>query len=122
MKDLLANSLLPFVPSGRDYEASRRLFAELGFEERWESDGYAGFRNGGAEFILQRFDDEHFAQNFMVRLNVDDLDRWWDRISKKSLDQSYPGIRFSGPTNHPWGREVNFIDLAGVCWHIGQRE
>ena len=33
MKDLLANSLLPFVPSGKDYEASRRLFAELGFEE-----------------------------------------------------------------------------------------
>jgi len=47
--------------SGKDYEASRRLFAELGFEERWESDGYAGFRNGGAEFILQRFDDEHFC-------------------------------------------------------------
>jgi len=21
-----------------------------------------------------------------------------------------------------WGREVNLIDLAGVCWHIGQRE
>src|SRR6266576_3829679 len=108
MKDLVANSLLPFVPSGKDYEASRRLFADLGFEERWESDGYAGFRNGGAEF--------------MVRLNVDDLDRWWDSISQKGLDRTYPGVRFSGPTNHPWGREIDFIDLAGVCWHIGQRE
>src|SRR5438309_1258445 len=101
MKDLLANSLLPFVPSGKDYEASRRLFAELGFEERWESDGYAGFRNGGAEFILQRFDDEHFAQNFMVRLNVDDLDRWWAHISQKSLDRTYPGVRFSMPFPQP---------------------
>src|SRR6266581_7061652 len=122
MKDLLANSLLPFVPSGQDYDASRRLFADLGFEERWESDGYAGFRNGGAEFILQRFDDEHFAQNFMVRLNVDDLDRWWEIVSQKGLDRTYPGVRFSGPTDQPWGREINFIDLAGVCWHIGQRE
>jgi len=52
MKELRANSLLPFVPSGKQYEATRRLFADLGFEEVWESDGYAGFRNGGAEFIL----------------------------------------------------------------------
>jgi catechol 2,3-dioxygenase-like lactoylglutathione lyase family enzyme len=122
MKDLQASSLLPFVPSGKDYDASRRLFADLGFEEVWESNGYAGFRNGAAEFILQRFDDEHFAQNFMVRLNVDDLDRWWAVISQKGLAGAYPGIRFSGPTEHPWGREVNLIDLAGVCWHIGERQ
>ena len=86
LKDLRAKSLLTFVPSGKNYEASRRLFADLGFEEVWENDGYAGFRNGGAEFILQRFDDERFAQNFMVRLNVDDLDRWWEAISRKGLD------------------------------------
>jgi catechol 2,3-dioxygenase-like lactoylglutathione lyase family enzyme len=122
VKDLSANSLLPFIPSGKDYEASRRLFADLGFEELWENDGYAGFRNGGAEFILQRFDDEGFASNFMVRLNVDDLTLWWETISQKGLDRTYPGVRFSGPTDHPWGREVNVIDLAGVCWHIGQRK
>jgi len=122
MRDLKASSLLPFVPSGKDYEASRRLFADLGFEEVWENNGYAGFRNGAAEFILQRFDDEHFAQNFMVRLNVDDLDRWWAAISQKSLDRAYPGVRLSGPTDYPWGREVNLIDLAGVCWHIGERK
>jgi catechol 2,3-dioxygenase-like lactoylglutathione lyase family enzyme len=121
MKDLNAQSLLPFVPSGKDYDASRRLFAALGFEEVWENNGYAGFRNGGAEFILQRFDDESFAQNFMVRLNVDDLNQWWSTVSQKALDRTFPGVRFSGPTDHPWGREVNMIDLAGVCWHIGQR-
>ena len=122
MKDLSAKSLRSFVPSGKNYDASRRLFADLGFEEVWENNGYAGFRNGGAEFILQRFDDDHFAQNFMVRLNVDDLDRWWETVSRKGLDRTYPGVRLTGPTDHPWGREVNLIDLAGVCWHIGQRE
>jgi len=122
VKDLRAKSLLPFIPSGKDYEASRRFFADLGFEEVWENDGYAGFRNGGAEFILQRFDDEHFASNLMVRLNVDDLARWWEIISQKGLDRTYTGVRLSAPTDHPWGREVNVIDPAGVCWHIGQRE
>src|SRR5207247_2493955 len=114
--------ILMFDPLEITSRPGTYVSSELRLKERWESDGYAGFRNGGAEFILQRFDDEHFAQNFMVRLNVDDLDRWWDRISQKSLDRTYPGVRFSGPTNQPWGREVNFIDLAGVCWHIGQRE
>ena len=54
MNNLTVKSLAPFVPSGRDYEASRRLFADLGFTEVWENDGYAGFRSGDAEFILQR--------------------------------------------------------------------
>ena len=113
--------MLPFIPSGKNYDASRRLFADLGFEELWENDGYAGFQNGGAEFILQRFDDEHFANNLMVRLNVDDVGLWWEAVSQRRLEQAYPGIRLSAPTDYPWGREVNLIDLAGVCWHIGQR-
>jgi len=120
MSELSALALLPFVPSGRDYEASRRLFAELGFEEVWENSGYAGFRNGHAQFILQQFDDEKFAANFMVRLNVENLDAWWAAVSPKQLETKYPGLRINPPANFPWGREVNFIDLAGVCWHIGE--
>ena len=119
MTELRAMSLLPFVPSGKDYDASRRLFADLGFEETWESNGYAGFRNGEAQFILQKFDNETFAANFMVRLNVKDLDLWWQVVSQKQLEKGYPGVQIKPPNDFPWGREVNFIDLAGVCWHVG---
>lgn len=117
---LTASSLLPFVPSGKQYDASRRLFAELGFEEEWENEGYAGFRSGDARFILQRFDDAVFASNFMVKIVVPDLDAWWQAISSKQLEKSYPGLRMKPPTDFPWGREVNLIDLAGVCWHIAE--
>ena len=120
MSELSAMSLLPFVPSGKDYDASRRLFAELGFEEVWEHDGYAGFRNGNAQFILQKFEDEQFAGNFMVRLNVESLDNWWGVVSAKELGTNYSGFRINPPKVFPWGREVNFIDLAGVCWHVGE--
>ena len=120
MSELRALALLPFVPSGSDYEASRRLFADLGFEEVWESGGYAGFRNGNAQFILQKFDDEKFASNFMIRINVEDLDAWWAAVSEKQLGTKYSGLRLSPPAKFPWGREVNFIDLAGVCWHVGE--
>jgi hypothetical protein len=120
MGDLSALALLPFVPSGSDYEGSRRLFVDLGFEEVWENSGYASFRNGGAQFILQKFDDEKFASNFMIRINVVNLDAWWEAVSQKRLDTKYPAFRINPPADFLWGREVNFIDLAGVCWHIGE--
>jgi catechol 2,3-dioxygenase-like lactoylglutathione lyase family enzyme len=94
--DLRALSLLPFVPSGKDYDASRRLFADLGFQEVWENDGLAGFRNGEAQFILQRFDDSGFAGNFMVRLNVPDLDSWWlvvQRSTWRGRTRAFASIR-----------------------------
>jgi hypothetical protein len=118
MSELSAVSLLPFVPSGKDYDTSRRLFAELGFEEAWEHNGYAEFRNGNAQFILQKFDNAQFAENFMVRLNVENLDKWWEVVSAKELGTKYSGVRINPPKVFPWGREVSFIDLAGVCWHV----
>jgi hypothetical protein len=56
----------------------------------------------------------------MIRIDVPDLDAWWQVVSKKRLDTAYPGFRIKPPDDCPWGREVNFIDLAGVCWHVGE--
>ena len=119
MDALRVVSVLPFVPSGVDYDGSRRLFAQLGFEETWEDNGYCGFRNGAVSFILQNLVDQHFASNLMLRLNVEDLDAWFDTVSAKQLDVTFPGFRINPPKTFPWGREVHFIDLAGVCWHVG---
>src|SRR5262245_44436271 len=119
MSALRVLSLAPFVPSGPDYPASRRLFVELGFEEIWDNNDVAGFRNGDVTFILQNYHHEAFAQNYMIRIEVADLDAWWEIVSGKELERKYPGFRINPPKTFPWGREVNFIDLAGVCWHVG---
>lgn len=120
MNPLHATALLPFVPSGAQFDASRRLFGELGFAETFAADDYVGFSNGAARFILQRYDVKSFAENFMVRIDVHDLDAWWRAVEPLRLEQRYPGVRIAPPKQFPWGREVNLIDLAGVCWHIGQ--
>lgn len=112
--------LRPFIPSGPDFAEAIKFFLELGFEKLWEADGYAGFSCGSAKFILQDFNDTHFAENLMVRVDVSDLDAWWAHYSAKSLDSKYKGVRIKPPTEFPWGREVNIVDLAGVCWHIGE--
>jgi hypothetical protein len=113
------NSLEPFIPSGSDFEKSRRLFLALGFEIQWEAEGYIGFKKDACRFILQKFDDKHFAENLMVRLAVSNLDDFWDELNKKELAKKF-GIKLREPTEFPYGREINLIDMAGVCWHIAQ--
>jgi hypothetical protein len=84
----------------------------------WENNGCAGFKNDQAQFILQNFDHEMFAQNLMIQIVVADLDAWWAALSSKRLEERYTGARFKPPTDFPWGREAHFIDPAGVCWHV----
>ena len=55
----------------------------------------------------------------MVKLTVPDLDAWWQAVSSLRLEEKYFAFRITPPSDYPWGREVNFIDLAGVCWHVG---
>jgi hypothetical protein len=122
MNALKVLSLAPFVPSGESYAASRKFFADLGFDEIWENNGCAGFESGTARFILQNSANNEFAANYMVSIVVPDLDLWWAAISEKKLEEIYAGVRFAPPKVFPWGREVHFIDLAGVCWHVRQSE
>jgi hypothetical protein len=110
-------SLEPFVPSGTNFESSRQLFLELGFNLVWDAGDYAGFERDGCKFILQKYDNKEFAENFMISVRVDDVNKFWQEANQKKLQQRF-GIRIAPPTDMPYGRESNLIDLAGVCWHF----
>lgn len=114
-----ALSLQPFIPSGPDFAASAALFRDLGFTERWNSGDYAGFENNGFGFILQKFDNKRFAEHLMLTVGVANADQVWQEIREKDLEKKY-GIRLAEPADMPYGREVNMIDIAGVCWHFVQ--
>jgi hypothetical protein len=113
------NSIEPFVPSGKDFQASRQLFLELGFNIVWEVGDMVGFENHGCKFILQRYDEKSFAENFMLSVKVDNLDEFWEKTGKLNLPEKF-GVKLKEPTDFPWGREVNMIDIAGVCWYFAQ--
>ncbi len=110
-------SLQPFVPSGKDFESSKKLFEELGFNMDWDAGGYVGFEKDGCRFILQQYDNEKFAQNFMLTVGVSNAEEFRKRILEKQLPEKY-GIRIGEITQQPYGKEVNIIDIAGVCWHF----
>lgn len=112
-------SLEPFVPSGPDFEKSKQLFLDLGFSLNWDAGDYAGLEKDGCKFILQKFDNRSFAENFMVSVQVDNLEELQLLIQEKKLPEKY-GIRVSKIMQQPYGRELNIIDIAGVCWHFVQ--
>ena len=91
----------------------------LGFEELWETAAVPDSETARHSSSCKKYDVKSFAENYMVRLNVKNLDAWWQAVSGLQLEKKYPGFRIKGPAEFPWGREVNFIDLAGVCWHVG---
>lgn len=110
-------SLQPFVPSGENFEGSKQFFIELGFTVVWDAGDYAGFEKDGWKFILQKYDNKAFAENFMISVGIGNAQEFYNEVNEKQLPQKF-GIRISKPIDQPYGREVNLIDPAGVCWHF----
>jgi hypothetical protein len=110
-------SLEPFVPSGSNFEGSKIFFQELGFTVKWADSDYVGFESDGCKFVLQKFENKEFAQNYMVTVRINNAKEFWTFVTEKQLPEKF-GVRISPPTQQPYGIEVNIIDLAGVCWHF----
>lgn len=110
-------SLEPFVPSGINYEGSKQLFQELGFSINWDAGDMAGFEKDECRFILQKYNDKSFAENFMISVKIENAEAFFKEVTDKKLVERF-GIRINAPKQQPYGKEVNMIDLAGVCWHF----
>ena len=110
-------SIEPFVPSGSNFDAAKQFFLDLGFYINWEVDGYIGFQFDDCRFILQRYDKKEFAENFMLSVKVSNVEEFRATVLEKKLPEKY-GIRIGQITQQPYGKEVNVIDIAGVCWHF----
>lgn len=110
-------SLEPFVPSGSNFEASKQLFQQLGFTINWDAGDYIGFERDGCKFILQQYDNQEFAQNFMLSVRIDNAEEFYKLLIEKQLPEKF-GIRIAKPSKQPYGLEVNITDIAGVCWHF----
>jgi catechol 2,3-dioxygenase-like lactoylglutathione lyase family enzyme len=110
----------PFLPA-RDFELSKRFYETLGFEKVLDSE-VAIFHAGSGGFILQRYFQKEWAENFMMQLMVDDLDAWWTHIDALDLVKLFGVPPPRAPAMQPWGLRVAYvIDPSGVLWHIAER-
>lgn len=107
-----------FVPA-KDYALSKAFYSDLGFTINWSNDEIAELQMGSFRFLLQKFYVAEHAGNFMMSLNVEDADAWWDYIQQKEFTKKYPGIMCKAPAMQPWGIRVLYLsDPSGVLWHI----
>ena len=110
----------PFMPA-KDFELSKRFYEALGFEKVLDGE-VAIFNAGSGGFILQRYFQEDWANNFMMQLMVDDLDTWWAHIKSLDLTERFGVPPPKPPALQPWGLRVAYVvDPSGVLWHIAQR-
>jgi|SRR5215471_9908667 len=110
--------LKTFVPA-KDAELSRQFYVDLGFTINWSHNEIAELQIGSFRFLLQTFYVAEHAGNFMMSLQVEDADAWWEHIQRQKLAEKYPGIICRPPAMQPWGIRVLYIsDPTGVLWHI----
>jgi hypothetical protein len=94
----------PFVPA-KDFDVSKRFYEALGFEKLLDSD-VAIFRMGQSGFLLQRYYQKDWAENFMMQLMVDDLDAWWARIQSLDLPGRFGVAPPKAPAMQSWGLRI----------------
>lgn len=110
----------PFIPT-KNFDVSKAFYEALGFEKVLDSE-VAIFKTGSGGFLLQRYYNKDWAENFMMQLMVDDLDAWWAHIESLDLPGRFGVPQPKPPAVQPWGlRIVYLVDPAGVLWHIAER-
>lgn len=68
---------------------------------------------------MQKFSNKKFAENFMISVKIDNAEEFWQFVVDRRFPEKF-GIRVSKPIQQPYGKEVNLIYIAGVCWHFFQ--
>jgi uncharacterized glyoxalase superfamily protein PhnB len=107
-----------FVPA-KDLELSKAFYSDLGFTINFSNDQIAELQIASFRFLLQKFYVAEHAGNFMVSMNVDDVDAWWEYIQQEDFTTKYPGIMCKPPAMQPWGLRILYLsDPSGVLWHI----
>lgn len=73
--------LLVYAPA-KDFEQSKRFYAALGFTLTTGWGDTMDCRLGGAAFRLQNYYVKEWAENFMMKCSVDDVQAWYDKAKK----------------------------------------
>jgi catechol 2,3-dioxygenase-like lactoylglutathione lyase family enzyme len=115
-----AKSIRTFI-GAKNYDESRTFYQELGFEEVVLSPKMSLFKvNENLSFYLQDYYVKKWCNNSMVFLEVDDVDKCWNELHGKGLQDKYKYVRFTPIKQFDWGREFFMHDPSGILWHFGQ--
>ncbi len=77
------------------------------------------FNTGNLGFYLQDAYVKDWVDNTMVFMEVEDADRFWDRLVALNLTDKYPEAKLTPVRTLDWGKECFLHDPSGILWHFG---
>ena len=122
MGNLATSAIRPFVPGGKNYALSKAFYEALGFTIDFDVGEVAGLSCDSGAFLLQNYHHDGWAENFMMHLEVEDLDAWWANLQAADLPGRFRVPPPKPPQRQPWGLVVAYVyGPSGELWHIGQK-
>lgn len=71
-------------------------------------------------FYLQAAYVKKWVDNTMMFLEVEDVDRVYERLVALDLQKKYKNVRITGIKTYDWGKECFIHDPSGILWHFGE--
>lgn len=107
------NELVVYVPA-KEFDVSKRFYTALGFELTEGFGGTMDCRLGGAVFRLQNYYVEDWANNFMIKLDVDDVDAWYEHVKGVLDREKYGSARMTEIEMVGDTKILHVVDPCGV--------
>lgn len=110
---LTINELVVYTPA-KDFEVSKAFYSALGFQLTEGFGGTMDCRLGNVVFRLQNYYVKDWANNFMIKLNVDDVDEWYRHVKNVLAEKKYADARCAEPEMVGGARLLHVVDPSGV--------
>ena len=90
------NDLIVYTPA-EDFGLSQKFYAALGFEltEGWGDT--MDCRLGNVVFRLQNYYVKEWAENFMMKFSVDDVQAWYEHAKQVIDERDFGSARYDEP-------------------------
>lgn len=90
--------LRTFLPA-KDFKVEQQFYLDLGFTLGYDADDMCVFHAGQVSFYLQKYYVKEWADNFMMFLEVTDVDKAYEHMISLDLNLRYQGIRIAEPVD-----------------------
>lgn len=105
--------LVVYVPA-QDFEVSKSFYSALGFELTEGFGDTMDCRLGGAVFRLQNYYVKDWANNFMMKFDVDDVAAWYSHVKSVLDKKTYAHARVAEPEMVGDTKIMHVWDPCGV--------
>ena len=102
-----------YMPA-KDFEKSKRFYTALGFKMSEGWGGTADFELNGNSFRLQDYYLKEWAENFMVKIGVDDVEAWHQRAREIVNSGEFDNISVKPPEKVDEFLVLHVVDPSGV--------